>query len=96
MKAEITYTVGRSYKLGSFTFLQGKTLIVHNPKVIQRCQCTVGFSVRILDDIPPASTSAPVKEKAFEVKPKSKLKKAVQPIIEESSPPPKRRKRGSA
>lgn len=86
MKAEVTYNGGRSYRLGSFNFIQGRTKTIQNPKVIQRCKDTVGFAVQMLKDKPPP-VAVKLKTEVEEVV----KKKAVQPVIEQPAPSSKRR-----
>ena len=53
MRAEITFNGGKSYAMGVEKFMQNKTQLIVDARVIKRCQNTSGFSVHILDDPKP-------------------------------------------
>lgn len=48
MLAEVTYNAGKSYRLKNYKFLQGKTVLVKDAAVIDRCRATAGFAVHVL------------------------------------------------
>lgn len=49
MKAEITYTAGRSYRVKGTRFERGKTKVVTDSALVKKCQQTVGFNVRVIE-----------------------------------------------
>lgn len=75
MTAEITYNAGLSYRLKNYRFRQGIMLVVTDPAVIQRCQETAGFSVRLIKTVvkPKVKVAAPVASTSG----KKKIKKVV-------------------
>lgn len=64
MKAEITYNAGASYRIKEAKFKRGITKLVTDSTVIQKCQATAGFSVRILEEDKPVKPKLTAKAKA--------------------------------
>lgn len=48
MTAEITYNGGRTCTVGTTKFVNGKTRVITDPRIIAHCQATATFAVRVV------------------------------------------------
>lgn len=85
MRAEVTYNAGRSYRIKSHVFKQGKTVVVKDSAVILKCEATAGFSVRRLKDT--AKSKAPEAERVKRVGSRGRDDRKAAPTLKKVAKP---------
>ena len=82
MRAEVTLTAGRTYRLEGIRFDFGKPKVIEDEAIIEWVMATKGFTIRFLDG-PQGSTPSPVvlqvEKPVYVVKPQDLNQKTEEP-----------------